>query len=154
MSKSQQAASRVRWGDVDESDELPSSAQQQPASTLTRSKKSEEPLGVVSEIVDKSTGIKTVVEYSTNIDGHRIKITRRIKTTVKPQLINKNVLQRKRWKKFGEAKNAAPGPELNVTIPSNESIILDLKPKKREEQQVEESALDKIKGGTSIVVCR
>src|SRR4051794_15060796 len=118
--------SRVRWGDVDEHEYDDTSAAAGGAAP-TDSTPSDQSLGIVSETIDKSTGIKTIIEYATNVDGQRVKIVRRIKTTVKPVTMNKNVLLRRKWRKFGEARYAGDGPELNVTIPSNENLTLDLR---------------------------
>jgi len=149
--------SRVRWGDVDADDEDQRTTTTAAATTTTATATpQQQPLGIVSEVIDKSTGVKTIVEYATNVEGQRVKIVRRIKTTMKPITMNKNVIIRRKWRKFGEARYAGDGPELNVTIPSNENLQLDLRPKKREEiegQSKEDSAFDKIKGATSIVVC-
>ena len=140
------SSSRVKWGDVDESDDQPSLSGQSRAPANV-------PQGVVSETVDKNTGIRTVVEYTTNTEGKTVKITKRIKSTTKSVQVNKNVLSRRKWAKFGECRNAPAGIEQNVTIQSNELITLDLTTKKERTEQSEESALDKLKGGSSIVVC-
>ena len=68
-------------------------------------------------------------------------------------LVNRRVLERQQWKKFGDCAGLNAGPEPNVTYTSIEVINLDLRPKKREEEK-EESGLDKLSGSTSIVVCR
>lgn len=71
----------------------------------------------------------------------------------KPVRVNRHVLDRQNWEKFGDCKGLPRGPEQNITYQSFEIIHLDLRPKKREEEK-EESSLDKLSGTSSIVVCR
>jgi translation initiation factor 3 subunit G len=76
--------------------------------------------------------IKTVIEYHKNEQEQRIKIIKKVKVVKKSVRANKKVAERRKWKKFGAAANAGPGPEENVTYVSTEKIILDLAPAKQE----------------------
>lgn len=148
------SSSRIKWGDVDdhEFDSTASTVQQR--SSTTHNNNDIKP-GTATESFDKASGIKTVVEYTTNAEGKTVRVTRRIKSQTKSIQINKNVLLRRKWRKFGDASNAGTGIEMNVTIPSNELITLDLSTAKsrNHNDEKDESALDKLKGGSSIVVC-
>lgn len=64
--------------------------------------------------------------------------------------MNRHVLERQQWEKFGDCKGLPRGPEKNVTYQSIEIIHLDLKPKKREEEK-EENPLSKT---TAQIGCR
>jgi len=101
-------------------------------------------------------GIKTITEFREDASGKKIKVVRRVKEVKKITKQNKYVLQRRRWKKFGDVAGVPPGPEDNVTYMTHESITLNLKPRKREEAQDEENddPLAKLGGKDSIVVCR
>ena len=111
---------------------------------------------IPATIVSKAdaAGVRTIVEYGTNEKGQKVKITRKMRTVRKQVLVNKRVLERQQWPKFGDCEGVAAGPEPNITYTSIEVINLDLKPKKREEEK-EESGLDKLAGTqASVVVCR
>jgi translation initiation factor 3 subunit G len=179
-SNSVKPASTSNWGDVDnEEDEEPSVLSSPTSAALSG--------GAVNPILSSATdsrGIKTVVEFGTNAQGEKIKITRKIKVRHKenkeegikrkrvffaysfcvlcfslsqvlnkPVKVNRHVLERQNWAKFGDCAGVPRGPEQNVTYQSFEIIHLDLRPKKREEEK-EESSLDKLSGTSSIVVCR
>ncbi len=98
-------------------------------------------------------GTRNVTELMTNEKGQKLKVTRKLKSVLKPIRVNRHVVDRRRWAKFGDCADLPPGPETNVTYTSFEVINLDLRPKKREEEK-EESGLDKLQGSSSIVVCR
>lgn len=100
-------------------------------------------------------GIKTITEYRTEDDGRKVKVIRKVKETKVTIRVNKHVIARRKWAKFGDATGIPPGPEANVTYPTHENINLQLKPRKREDDQDEEAddPLAKLKGD-SIVVCR
>lgn len=71
--------------------------------------------------------------------------------STKPVRVNRHVLDRQNWEKFGDCRGLPRGPEQNITYQSFEIIHLDLRPKKREEEK-EDSGLDKLSG--AVVVCR
>jgi len=102
-------------------------------------------------------GIKTITEYTTNQQGEKVKIVTKMKVSKKRVKVNKNVIRRRQWAKFGACEDAPVGPEKNITYVSHESINLDLSAKKREDQK-DDDPLDKLQtkegGNDSIVVCR
>lgn len=145
------AASSVNWGDVDnEEHEHEHDDEEEEELGLPGAG---QPVNPILESSVDSQGIKTVVEFGTNAQGEKIKITRKIKVVNKPVRVNRRVLERQEWTKFGDCAGFPRGPEQNVTYQSFEIIHLDLRPKKREEEK-EESGLDKLAGTSSIVVCR
>jgi len=96
---------------------------------------------IVTEIVEK--------------DGKKLKITKKMKVIKEVTKVNKNVLARRQWKKFGDCQGLPPGPEDNITYLSGETFTLDLRPKKREEVKDDGDGMSKLSAtGTSIVVCR
>lgn len=60
-------------------------------------------------------GTKTVVSYRFNDDGKKVKVTRRIKTTVVREQVNPQVAERRSWDKFGLEKGHAAGPSFDTT---------------------------------------
>ncbi|KAI9291263.1 translation initiation factor 3, RNA-binding subunit [Neoconidiobolus thromboides FSU 785] len=70
-------------------------------------------------------GLKVFIEYKDSDDGKKIKVTRKIKLTLKKEQVNKAVAQRKKWEKFGDEKGSAPGPNLQTTS-VGEQIFLKL----------------------------
>lgn len=102
-------------------------------------------------------GIKTVTSYHTK-DGQDYKVTKRVETVKRFVKVNKQVMARREWKKFGDCKGMPKGAEKNVTYESYEQIRMDMKPKTRDDLQ-EENSLDKLReektgSSQSIVVCR
>jgi len=155
MAASSHAAAprRVNWGDVEQDDDLPLSPSTVGAVSSSSSSSSHPVVPLVSQSAPDAKGIKTIVEYGTNAQGEKVKITRKVKVVSKQVKVNKHVLERQDWEKFGDCKGLPKGPEQNITYQSFEIIHLDLRPKKREEEK-EESSLDKLSGTSSIVVCR
>jgi hypothetical protein len=74
--------------------------------------------------------------------------------STKPVRVNRHVLERQSWEKFGDCKGVPRGPEQNITYQSFEIIHLDLRPKKREEEKDDGALESKLAGTSSIVVCR
>lgn len=99
-------------------------------------------------------GVKTITEYRTEPDGRKVKVIRKVKETKVTMRVNKHVLARRKWAKFGDAAGLPPGSEKNVTYATHENIVMNLKPRKREDDnEDEDDPLSKLKGD-SIVVCR
>ncbi|KAE8149251.1 eIF-3 RNA-binding subunit, partial [Aspergillus avenaceus] len=88
-------ANRADWADDEEFDD-PSAL---PAQQVTTNK----------------DGTKTVVSYRFNDEGKKVKVTRRIKTTVVREHVNPQVAERRTWAKFGLEKGHAPGPSFDTT---------------------------------------
>jgi len=88
------------------------------------------------ETIDEKTGVKTVTEVHTDEQGRRVKMVRKFKTQKKVVKVSKKVLERRKWKKFGDCAGLPAGPERNITYPSAEVIKLDLAaPLKKEEEE-------------------
>lgn len=100
-------------------------------------------------------GIKTITEFRTDDEGNKIKIVRKVKETKEVTRVHKAVVERRKWKKFGKAADAPPGPEPNVTYRSHEFINLQLRPRKEREEadNLNEEQRKKLAGKSSIVVC-
>lgn len=60
-------------------------------------------------------GTKTVISYRFNDDGKKVKVTRRIKTSVVREHVNPQVAERRAWSKFGLEKGHAAGPSFDTT---------------------------------------
>lgn len=88
-------SSRADWADDEEFDD-PSAL---PAQQVTTNK----------------DGTKTIVSYRFNDDGKKVKVTRRIRTTVVKEHVNPAVAERRAWAKFGLEKGHAPGPSFDTT---------------------------------------
>jgi len=114
-----------KWGEQDEEDE------EKVAPAPTR------PQSFVSG-PDKD-GIKTITEYRTDeATGKKLQVVRKVKETRVSTMMNKNVLARRQWKKFGKCAKLPPGPEPGATFTSHDNIQLQLKCKKREDDTTEE----------------
>jgi len=100
-------------------------------------------------------GIKSITEYRTDENARRVQVIRKVKETKIPITINKAVLARKQWKKFGYCAKLPPGPEANVTFVSPDNIALQLKCKKREDdtQEEEDDPLRRLNKNESVVKC-
>jgi len=80
----------------------------------------------IEETVD-ADGIRTIVEYTTNEEGKKIKITRRIKQTLTRSNVEPAVAARKSWAKFG-ADQGKPGGLDRATTTLGENVGLKLMP--------------------------
>jgi len=94
-----------------------------------------------------------VTEYRTAEDGTKIKHVRKIKVTKVKQKVNRNVVARRAWKKFGDCASIKPGVEDNITYISGEAIRVDFRAKKQGEGK-EEPEIKIGREDGSIVVCR
>lgn len=56
-----------------------------------------------------------MISYRFNDDGKKVKVTRRIRTTVVKEHVNPQVADRRAWSKFGLEKGHAPGPSFDTT---------------------------------------
>ncbi|KAI4163337.1 MAG: hypothetical protein LQ342_003072 [Letrouitia transgressa] len=88
-------ANRPDWADDEEFDD-PASL---PPQTITTNK----------------DGTKTIVTYTFNDSGKKVKTTRRIRTTVVRETVNPRVAERRAWAKFGYEEGHAPGPSFDTT---------------------------------------
>ncbi|KAJ3044818.1 translation initiation factor eIF3 subunit g [Rhizophlyctis rosea] len=64
---------------------------------------------------EEPDGTRVTVEYRTNEDGKRVKVTRKTRMRLVQAQVNHAVAERKKWKKFGEASGLGPGPDSNST---------------------------------------
>jgi len=134
----------IKWGDVEEADkdeklELKGRAPQDSSSSSSNK----------TQTSTDASGIRTVTDFYVNEKQQRVKVTRTIKMVKKLTKVNKNVIERRKWKKFGDCEGVPAGPESNVTYKSTEIINMNLKPKKQgEEEHVDE------KDNVPLVVCR
>ena len=98
----------IKWGDVDYDDE--GSTFHTASSTLSSSSSG---AGVTqgslmpaapATIVGRAdaAGVRTIVEYGTNEKGQKVRITRKMRSVSKSVLLNRRVLQRQQWAKFGD----------------------------------------------------
>ena len=77
------------------------------------------------KIYTDENGLKVVVEIRENDQGQKVRITRRIKSTLHREHVNHAVAERKRWAKFGLEKGHPPGPDVATTT-VGEQIFLKL----------------------------
>ncbi|EEA24722.1 translation initiation factor eIF3 subunit g [Talaromyces marneffei ATCC 18224] len=67
------------------------------------------------QITTNKDGTKTIVSYRFNDDGKKVKVTRRIRTTIVKEHVNPQVAERRAWSKFGLEKGHPPGPSFDTT---------------------------------------
>ncbi|ODQ56521.1 eIF-3 RNA-binding subunit [Saitoella complicata NRRL Y-17804] len=84
---------------------------------------------------------KTIVEYKINEAGKKVKITRRIKTTLVKEHVNAAVADRKSWTKFGAEKGKKAGPDHSTTT-VGENIYLKLSVGSKVKQVLEDDEKD------------
>lgn len=103
-----------------------------------------------------ANGIKKVIEYKFNDDGHKVKITTttRVRKLAKARF-SKRAIERRGWAKFGDAVHEDVGSRL--TMVSTEQILLE-RPRapgsKGEEKATGDSLGQLGKGGAVLMVCR
>lgn len=67
------------------------------------------------QVITNKDGTKTVISYRFNDENKKVKVTRRIKTTVVREHVNPQVAERRSWAKFGLEKGHAAGPSFDTT---------------------------------------
>ncbi|KAJ5974300.1 hypothetical protein N7481_011510 [Penicillium waksmanii] len=67
------------------------------------------------QVITNKDGTKTVISYRFNDDNKKVKVTRRIKTTVVRENVNPQVAERRSWPKFGNEKGNPTGPSFDTT---------------------------------------
>ncbi|KIY43308.1 translation initiation factor 3, RNA-binding subunit [Fistulina hepatica ATCC 64428] len=77
------------------------------------------------EIIDEN-GVRTTIEYTTNEEGKKVKITRRTRRTLQKQVVDHVVAERKKWPKFGLEKGNKDGPD-RATTTVGEAVMLNLR---------------------------
>ncbi|KZO98604.1 translation initiation factor 3, RNA-binding subunit [Calocera viscosa TUFC12733] len=108
----------------------------------------------IEESVDDN-GIRTVVEFTTNEEGKKVKITRKIRRVLHTTVVDHAVAERKHWAKFGAEKGSKPGPDRATTTVS-EPIELKLAAGgvKQAEPEPDDAQAMKQKLGGKKVLCR
>ncbi|KAJ1661661.1 translation initiation factor eIF3 subunit g [Coemansia sp. RSA 1813] len=103
------------------------------------------------QVINNEDGTKTVIEYRTNGDGKKVRLTRRIREKVVQEHVNRAVAERKKWVKFGAEEKSPPGPNISSTTLA-EQVMLKLSQyaaqqkqseMEEEEQQQKQQALNK-----------
>ncbi|CAG8685504.1 15749_t:CDS:2, partial [Funneliformis caledonium] len=107
------------------------------------------------ETFTDENGIKTILEYKTNDDGKKVKVTRKIKKTLIKECVNKAVAERKKWAKFGDERGKKVGPDLSTTS-IGEQIFLKLSSTGKHSELAEESDINKRKAALvgKKILCR
>lgn len=85
-----------------------------------------------------------MISYRFNDEGKKVKVTRKIKTTVVKEHVNPKVAERRQWSKFGLEKGHAPGPSFDTTS-VGENIIF--RPSVNWKAQAKEAEKEGEKGG-------
>lgn len=98
--------------------------------------------------------MRTIVEWKYNEAGQKVKVTKAVRKVTEVTRVSKRALERKKWAKFGAAKNTADNS--NVTYTANEDVRLEdpnadqvLPGEKKEEENIFAGVKN-----SSIVVCR
>jgi len=113
-----------------------------------------EDLGDVNSDTIDENGVRTIIEYSINDEGKRIKTTRRIKRTLQKALVDHATAERKSWVKFGAEKGNKSGPD-RATTTVGEAIGLKLSAgQKNAEQEPDPDAVTKAALGGKKILCR
>ncbi|KAG5637789.1 hypothetical protein H0H81_003181 [Sphagnurus paluster] len=108
------------------------------------------------DFVDQN-GIRTVITYTVNEQGKKVKITRRIKRTLKKSVVEHAVAERQKWAKFGAEKGKNPGPDkATTTVGENVALKISVGNKSEEaEAAPEENVKTQLaRAGAGKVVCR
>lgn len=101
-----------------------------------------------SEVFDKKTGLKTVVEFKFNEDGKKVKVIKTYK--VETCKVSRTIARRKLWKKFGDMQNDPTGPNPASTKIEEDISITYIHSKELADQ--DDDPLSKLKG--KMVMCR
>ncbi|KAI8340722.1 eukaryotic translation initiation factor 3 subunit G-domain-containing protein [Chlamydoabsidia padenii] len=109
------------------------------------------------KVFTDENGIKNIIEYKENDAGKKVKVTRKIRSTLKTEHVNKSVAQRKKWAKFGEEQGNKPGPDMSTTtIGENIPLKLGSKTGKSVETAAVEEAQEKVRAQSKAknITCR
>ncbi|KAI7893776.1 eukaryotic translation initiation factor 3 subunit G-domain-containing protein [Mucor mucedo] len=109
------------------------------------------------QVYTDDDGNKIIIEFRENEDGKKVKVTRKIRSKLVTEHVNKAVAQRKKWEKFGEEKGKKAGPDLSTTtIGENIPLKLGSNTGKNVDAVAEEEAKDKIQSQlkTKNIACR
>jgi len=96
---------------------------------------------------------KTVVEYTTNDKGQKVKRIKKIREYKTKIKINKRVEERRNWKKFGECAGAR-GPEKGITSYADEIFIDRVRKEGDDSEEKQETKKGKDAAINLGIVCR
>eukprot|EP00243_Klebsormidium_subtile_P004435 TRINITY_DN18410_c0_g1_i1.p1 TRINITY_DN18410_c0_g1~~TRINITY_DN18410_c0_g1_i1.p1 ORF type:complete len:301 (+),score=109.97 TRINITY_DN18410_c0_g1_i1:227-1129(+) len=141
-------AAKVRWGDSIDFDDEESDQEIEAVDD-----KSLPPIQVLGP---DEKGIKTIIEYSFNDAGQKVKVVKKVRN--KREKRSKKVLERRNWAKFGDAKGLGSEQE-HRTMVSTEEIWIERRGLQAEKEAAEKKAADPLgqlaqQGNTSLMVCR
>eukprot|EP00128_Syssomonas_multiformis_P014124 Colp12_sorted_trinity150504_noHs@31097 len=122
---------KPKWGDEEAEDGLPA-----------------------TQVIGPVNGIKKVIEYRLTADGVKEKVTKTFRVQNKATKIPKAIIQRRQWKKFGNAGKDKAGVD-PATTRVGEDVFLQLtsKAKDLDEKPQDDDPLKKL-ANAKIVVCR
>ncbi|KAJ1958991.1 translation initiation factor eIF3 subunit g, partial [Dispira parvispora] len=101
----------------------------------------------------EDSDIKTVVEYKTNDEGKKVKVTRKIRMKLVTERVNKIVAERKKWPKFGREAGNKPGPDSATTALGDEVFLKLMSGYKEAEAEDTQTKMRSALKGKNIV-CR
>ena len=89
-----------------------------------------------------------MISYRFNDDGKKVKVTRKIKTTIHKERVNPAVAERRSWAKFGLEKGHPPGPSFDTTsVGENMQFRPSVNWKAQQKEDLEKSAQGGEPGG-------
>ncbi|KAJ1651719.1 translation initiation factor eIF3 subunit g [Dispira simplex] len=101
----------------------------------------------------EDSDIKTIVEYKTNDEGKKVKVTRKIRMKLITEKVNKIVAERKKWPKFGREAGNKPGPDSATTALGDEVFLKLMSGYKEVEAEDSQAKMRSALKGKNIV-CR
>ncbi|KAJ2388427.1 translation initiation factor eIF3 subunit g [Coemansia sp. RSA 2559] len=109
------------------------------------------------QVINNEDGTKTVIEYRTNGDGKKVRLTRRIREKVVQEHVNRAVAERKKWAKFGDEEKSGPGPNISSTTLA-EQVTLKLSQyaaqQKQNEEEEEQQQKQNMPAKPTRILCR
>ncbi|KAK7461981.1 translation initiation factor eIF3 subunit g [Stygiomarasmius scandens] len=106
------------------------------------------------DYVDEN-GVRTIVEYTINDAGKKVKVTKKIRRVLQKSVVDHQVAERQKWAKFGAERGKPAGPDrATTTVGENVSLILSVGNKAGKDEQKEDNKPKVRAGGTGKVICR
>ncbi|THH03373.1 hypothetical protein EW145_g6307 [Phellinidium pouzarii] len=108
------------------------------------------------EPVDDNS-IISIVEYSVNDEGKKVKITKRIRRTLQKAVVEHAVAERKGWAKFGQERGKKSGPDrATTTVGENVALKISAGNKMTEPEPTPEENIkaELTRSGAGKVLCR